>query len=81
AYEAARQAGVRAASRKVFLDDVATREAILGQLELAEHDAAKQGSAIAIGHPHPATIAALEQALRQLKARGVHLVFASALVH
>ena len=81
AYDAARQAGVRAASRKVFLDDVETREAILGQIELAERDAAKEGSAIAIGHPHPATIAALEQALPQLKARGVRLVFASALVH
>ena len=81
AYDAARQAGVRAASRKVFLDDVETREAILGQIEIAERDAAKEGSAIAIGHPHPATIAALEQALPQLKARGVRLVFASALVH
>lgn len=81
AYDAARQAGVRAASRNVFLDDVETREAILGQIELAERDAAKEGSAIAIGHPHPATIAALEQALPQLKARGVRLVFASALVH
>jgi len=81
AYDAARQAGVRAASRKVFLDDVETREAILGQIELAESDARREGSAIAIGHPHPATIAALEQALPQLKARGVRLVFASALVH
>lgn len=81
AYDAARQAGVRAASRNVFLDDVETREAILRQIELAESDARREGSAIAIGHPHPATIAALEQALPQLKARGVRLVFASALVH
>ena len=81
AYDAARQAGVRAASRNVFLDDVETREAILRQIELAERDATKEGSAIAIGHPHPATIAALEEALPQLKARGVRLVFASALVH
>lgn len=81
AYDAARQAGVRAASRNVFLDDVETREAILRQLDLAERDAINDGSAIAIGHPHPVTIAALEQALPQLKARGVRLVFASALVH
>jgi hypothetical protein len=81
AYDAARQAGVRAASRNVFLDDIETREAILRQIALAERDAAKEGSAIAIGHPHPVTIAALEQALPQLKARGVRLVFASALVH
>ena len=81
AYDAARQAGVRAASRNVFLDDVEKREAILRQIDLAERDATKEGSAIAIGHPHPATIAALEEALPQLKARGVRLVFASALVH
>jgi len=81
AYDAARQAGVRAASRNVFLDDVETREAILRQLDLAERDAVNDGSAIAIGHPHPVTIAALEQALPQLKARSVRLVFASALVH
>ncbi|MHB8485856.1 MAG: divergent polysaccharide deacetylase family protein [Candidatus Acidiferrales bacterium] len=81
AYDAARQAGVRAASRNVFLDDIETREAILRQIELAKSDATREGSAIAIGHPHPATIAALEQALPQLKARGVRLVFASALVH
>jgi len=81
AYDAAQQAGVRAASRNVFLDDVETREAIVRQIELAERDAVKDGSAIAIGHPHPTTIAALEEALPQLKARGVRLVFASALVH
>ncbi|MGH9865022.1 MAG: divergent polysaccharide deacetylase family protein [Candidatus Acidiferrales bacterium] len=81
AYDAARQAGVRAASRNVFLDDVETHDAILRQIELAERDASKQGSAIAIGHPHPATIAALAQALPQFKSRGIRLVFASALVH
>lgn len=81
AYDAARQAGVRAASRNVFLDDIETREAILRQIELAERDARKEGSAIAIGHPHGVTIAALELALPRLKARGVRLVFASALVH
>ena len=80
AYDAARQAGVRAASRNVFLDDVETRGAILRQIELAERDASKEGSAIAIGHPHSTTIAALAQALPQLKSRGVRLVFASALV-
>lgn len=80
AYSAAEQAGVAAASRKVFLDDVETREAILRQLDLAARDAAANGSAIAIGHPHPATIAALTDALPRLNSR-VQLVFASSLVH
>lgn len=80
AYNAAEQAGVRAASRKVFLDDTPTKQAVRAQLELAARDAARNGFAIAIGHPHPATIAALKEAVPQLEAHGVQLVFASDLV-
>ena len=79
AYNAAKQAGVPAASRKVFLDDVESRESILRQLDLAARDAASEGSAIAIGHPHPVTIAALIEGLPRLKSR-VRIVFASTLV-
>jgi polysaccharide deacetylase 2 family uncharacterized protein YibQ len=80
AYDAAKKAGVRAASRKVFLDDVATREAVIAQLKLAAKDAQRDGSAIAIGHPKPATIAALAEAQSHLSALGIQLVFASDLV-
>jgi len=80
AYDAAERSGVRAASRKVFLDDTATRDAVLGQLDLAVRDAMRDGSAIAIGHPHPATIAALAEGVPRLKSRGIRLVFASDLV-
>jgi len=79
AYEAAERAGVRAASRKVFLDDVTTREAVLAQLDLAARDAERDGSAIAIGHPHPETIAALAEGVPKLERRGIHIVFASQL--
>ncbi|MGO9591932.1 MAG: divergent polysaccharide deacetylase family protein [Candidatus Acidiferrales bacterium] len=81
AYDVAESAGVPAASRKVFLDDTPTREAVLAQLDLAVRDARRDGSAIAIGHPHPATIAALAEGLPRLKAEGIRLVFASDLVH
>jgi hypothetical protein len=81
AYEIAERSGVRAASRKVFLDDTPTQEAILAQLNLAARDAVRDGSAIAIGHPHPATIAALAENVPRLEARGIHLVFVSDLVH
>ncbi|MGH9687518.1 MAG: divergent polysaccharide deacetylase family protein [Candidatus Acidiferrales bacterium] len=80
AYDAAERAGVRAASRKVFLDDTPTREAVLAQLDLAARDAIRDGSAIAIGHPHPETIAALAEGVPQLEKRGIHVVFASELV-
>jgi polysaccharide deacetylase 2 family uncharacterized protein YibQ len=80
AYDAAERASVPAASRKVFLDDTPERAAILKQLDLAAKDAISNGSAIAIGHPHPATIAALSEAVPRLEARGVRLVFASDVV-
>jgi len=80
AYDTAERDGVRAASRKVFLDDTPTREAILAQLDLAARDAQRDGSTIAIGHPHPATIAALREGVPRLEARGIHLVFASDVV-
>ncbi|MGB7752057.1 MAG: divergent polysaccharide deacetylase family protein [Candidatus Acidiferrales bacterium] len=81
ACDMAERAGVPAASRKVFLDDVASRDAILRQLDLAARDAQRDGFTIAIGHPRPATIAALAEGVPPLEARGIHLVFASELVH
>jgi uncharacterized protein len=80
AYDSAESAGVPAASRKVFLDDTPTREAVLAQLDLAARDARRDGSAIAIGHPRPATIAALAEGVPRLRADGIRLVFASDLV-
>ena len=81
AYGAAERAGIAAASRKVFLDDTPERDAIRKQLATAVADALRDGSAIAIGHPHPETIAALAEEVPSLEARGIRLVFASNLVH
>ena len=82
AYEAAVRAGVPSAFRNVpFLDDTPTPEAVRRQLALAIRHARQQGFAIAIGHPHPATLEALEDVLPQLEAQGIHLVFPSELVH
>jgi uncharacterized protein len=81
AYETAEASGVRAASRKVFLDDKQTVQAVLDQLDIAARDAMRDGSAIAIGHPHPATITALSQGIPALEKRGIRLVLASDLVH
>ncbi|MGA8230176.1 MAG: divergent polysaccharide deacetylase family protein [Candidatus Acidiferrales bacterium] len=81
AYDTAERDGVRAAWRNVFLDDVATRPAVLKQLRLAVRDAQKQGWAIAIGHPHPATIVALAEYLPHMEAQGIRLVLASDVTH
>ena len=80
AYETAERFGIRAASRKVFLDDKLSRAAIAKQLELAAGDAQRNGFAIAIGHPHPQTIAVLVRYAPRLEKRGIVLVFPSELV-
>jgi len=77
----AQRLGVRSARRNVFLDNEQERTYILGQLNQAVRLARKNGSAIAICHPHPATITALAAALPELAGKGVHLVPASQLVN
>lgn len=82
AFDSAQHAGVPAAYRSVpFLDDAADLDAVRRQLTLAVNGARKRGEAIAIGHPHPATLEALSEILPELEAQGVRLVFASELVH
>ena len=82
AYDTAQRFGVRSGFRNVpFLDDVAEVTAVRKQLLLALHGARKKGDAIAIGHPHPATLQALHDVLPEAKSQGVRLVFASEVVH
>lgn len=76
----AQQIGVRSARRHVFLDNEQEQGYILGQLNQAVRLAIKNGSAIAICHPHPATIKTLAAALPGLATHGVILVPASQLV-
>lgn len=73
---------IRLPSRKrdVFLDDEPTRDNIDYQLRRALELARKQGSAIAIGHPYPETLAALEQLQPLLDYYQVRLVKASQLM-
>ena len=68
--------GVPAASRDVFLDNRADVAYSEGQLLQAAAIARRRGSAIAIGHPHPTTLAAVQALLPQLEASGIRLVLA-----
>lgn len=52
--------GMRYYRRHIFLDNSATEHAILMQLRKAESLARRTGVAVAIGHPYPATLDALE---------------------
>jgi len=76
----AREAGVPFATRQVFLDNVQTAEGVELRLAEAERIARDRGYAIAIGHPHDATIAALKEWLPRAARRGFALVPVSAVV-
>lgn len=76
----AREIGIKSGRRNVFLDNEQERGYILGQLNQAVRQAKKNGAAIAICHPHKATISALASALPGLANQGVTLTTASKLV-
>lgn len=76
----AKELGMKTGRRHVFLDNEQDGAYILGQLNQAVRLAKKTGTAIAICHPHPATIRTLEAALPGLEKQGVTLVPVSRLV-
>lgn len=74
AREAAREEHVPAVSRRVFLDDVATEEAVRRSLDELLAHARSEGFAVGLGHPYPATLTVLERELPRFGERGVQLV-------
>ena len=80
AYTCAAQIGVAAAKRDVFIDYKHDATIIRGQLELIERLARETGQVIAIGHPLPITLDALEAWLPTLDAKGFVLWPVSAVV-
>jgi hypothetical protein len=72
--------GVPHADRDVFLDDDQSPAKIDEMLAELERIARKRGYAVGIGHPHPATIAALQRWLPLAVQRGFALVPISAIV-
>lgn len=74
AYRIARDYGVPATSRDVFLDDVQTKAAINRQLKELIAIAKRHGTAVAIGHPYPTTLRVLQHQLPTLSRDGVRLV-------
>jgi uncharacterized protein len=78
--ELARRYGVPHAARDVFLDNEVNAPAIATQLAEVEAVARRNGSAVAIGHPHDATIAELARWIEQLPKKGFVLVPLSTIV-
>ncbi len=74
ALKIAREAGIRAAKRDVFLDHDPAADAVRYEFERLKTLARRQGAAVGIGHPYPATLELLERELPGLRAEGIELV-------
>lgn len=77
--QTASDAGVPEASRNVFLDDKADQAETERMLERTVDIARRNGSAIAIGHPKPTTLAALRNSFAKMQAEGARFVLAPSL--
>lgn len=80
AMRAAQGTGVKVIKRKVFLDDSQNEADIRVQFNRAIDLARRNGSTIAIGHPHPATVRVLQQMVYNLPP-DITLVKASSLLN
>jgi len=82
AYATAKEFGLKAAKRDVFLDNEGDNPAyIRKQLEELTELSKKHGSAIGIGHPHPATLSELRKWLAGAADQGIVIVPVSKLAH
>lgn len=73
-WKVARQLGVPALQRDIFLDNLDEPSAIRRQLVLLQQKALKQGYAVGIGHYHRNTLAVLKEEIPKLKKAGFQFV-------
>ena len=81
ALSVAKESGIPAVKRDVFLDPDESPETVAREFERLKTLARKNGLAVGIGHPYLATIELLEQQLPALTADGIELISISELVH
>lgn len=79
ALNAAKEFGVPSTKRNIFIDNHQSEEETRTQLNKAIAYARKHGSAVAIGHPHPSTVRALQKFI-PLVPSDIELVPVSSLV-
>lgn len=72
--------GVPSASRNVFLDNDPSPDAVRSQFRRLLEMARRDGTALAIGHPHPGTLDVLAEELPRLEQQGVLLLPVSQLI-
>ena len=80
ALQVADEIGVPAMRRNVFLDPDPSPETVAREFERMKKLARKRGTAVAIGHPYPATLDLLERELPRLAEEGFELVRISELL-
>lgn len=81
AYATAKEFGMKAAKRDVFLDNESENaEYIRKQLNELTRIAKEKGHAIGIGHPHPATLSELRKWLADAEKQGIAIVPVSKLM-
>jgi polysaccharide deacetylase 2 family uncharacterized protein YibQ len=61
-------------SRQVFLDHELSDDFLLRQFNRMKRIAKKKGQVVVIGHPHPQTIAFLQEHLPTLESEGFNLI-------
>lgn len=82
AYATAKEFGMKAAKRDVFLDNESENaEYIRNQLNELARIAKEKGHAIGIGHPHPATLSELRKWLADAEKQGITIVPVSKLMN
>ncbi|HDH96245.1 MAG TPA: divergent polysaccharide deacetylase family protein [Proteobacteria bacterium] len=80
ALKVAKEIGLPCIGRDLFLDHIIDEELIRQNIAKAGSIAKKRGYAVAIGHPHLATLNALKAELPKLKSQGIKVVPVSRLV-
>jgi polysaccharide deacetylase 2 family uncharacterized protein YibQ len=80
ARQVAQENGVPSIDRNVFLDNELDEAAIAFQFDRLLRLARRQGTALAIGHPHRETLALLEREIPKLRQQGLQLLPVSQLI-
>lgn len=80
ALQIARESGVAAIRRDVFLDYDRKPETVRRELQRLKKLARERGQAVGIGHPYPETLEVLEAELPNLADEGIELVSISRLI-
>ena len=79
-YEVAKNLGIPTAARNIFLDHDPRPELIAQQFDTLVQVALRKGTAVAIGHPHTATLQTLRQKLPELRTLNIVVVSPSQIV-